>query len=206
MALKYIDLTHTIHDNMPVFPGDVSVRLQATCTIEQNGVANHLLSCSVHTGTHIDAPGHFLLEGKNIIDFPVSTFIGKAVCLDVRGLQVIERKHLEGKISVDDIVVLHTGFDKQFYDPSYFYDYPVLDASCADYLIEQQIKMIGLDCASVDKQPFAIHKKLLSHDILIIENLIGLEQLLDYSNIELIALPLKIDAHGALARVVARVA
>ncbi len=65
--------------------------------------------------------------------------------------------------------------------------------------------MVGIDFPSVDKAPYAVHSLLLSHDILIIENLTNLEQLQHYKNIELIALPLKIDAHGSPARVIAKV-
>lgn len=203
--MHYIDLTHVITDNMPVFPGDIPVQLKPTVTFEQDGVANHSLCGSLHMGTHIDAPGHFTARHKKITDFPISTFIGNGVCINAQGLQETDVALVHNKIQQNDIVLFCTGFDKYFYQPNYFYDYPIITQDCAEYLIEAKPKMVGVDFPSVDKAPHEVHKLLLNHDILIIENLTNLHLLLEHNNIEIIALPLKVDGHGAPARVIAAV-
>lgn len=205
MQYQYIDLTHIVSDNMPVFPGDTPVQLKSIVTVEEYGVANHMLTGSLHMGTHIDAPGHFIAGDKKITDFSISTFIGPAVCIDARGKQEIGIDTVINKVSAHDIVLFYTGFDVHYFQKNYFYDYPILSQECAQYLVDMHVKMVGLDCPSVDKAPYVIHKLLLGNEILIIENLTHLEKLLPCRTIELIAFPLNIDAHGAPARVVAKI-
>lgn len=65
--------------------------------------------------------------------------------------------------------------------------------------------MIGLDTPSPDRYPFAVHKHLLEHGVLILENLARLDQLLTATSFEVIALPLNVKADSSIARVVARV-
>ena len=202
--MKYIDLTQLIENNMPVFPGDFPVKLAPLVTYEKDGFANHKLECSLHIGTHIDAPGHFTNNDKKICDFAVTKFIGQAKLIDVRGSQEITIDHVKNQIGLAKIVIFFTGFGNLFKAKNYFADYPVLTDECAEYLVSQNVEMVGLDSPSVDKSPYDIHKILLSNDVLIIENLINLEQLLG-KDFEIIALPLKIDAHGAPARVIAKI-
>jgi len=199
----FIDLTQTITDNMPVFPGDIPVSLKSTVTYEKNGIDNHSLCCSMHIGTHIDTPGHFTEIDKKITDFPVSKFIGNGVCIDVSNYKVIEKDLLLNN-ALEDIVLFYTGWDKRFYEPDYFYDYPVLSEDCAKYLVDNEVKMIGVDFPSVDRAPYAVHKILLRKDILIIENLTNLQELCNQKFV-LVALPLKVNSHGAPARVVAQI-
>lgn len=201
----YIDLTHIITNDMPAFPGDVPVELKSVCNYKDNGVSNHLISSSLHAGTHIDAPGHLSSNDKKIVDFDISKFIGKAIFINANNSKSISKSAVIGKIKKNGIVLFYTGFDKYFYDETYFYKYPVIDLDCAKYLVESKVKMIGIDFPSVDYYPHDVHKLLLNNDILIIENLTNLQELIQYDNIEIIALPLKIDGHGAPARVIAKV-
>ncbi len=205
-SMKLIDLTWTIDSKMPTHPLDIPLSLQPTVTVEKDGVSNHNISCSMHIGTHIDAPGHFILHGKSIIDFPLSAFIGNAVVINATNKSSIGVSLLENIIiEKNDIVLFYTGFDKNFYTPNYFTGHPVITPECARYLIDKQVKMVGIDFPSVDQAPYAIHTLLLGNDILIIENLTNLDQLVTQKNITLYAIPLKIDAHGAPARVFAMI-
>ena len=124
--------------------------------------------------------------------------------IDVHFSREITIDHVKNQIGLAKIVIFFTGFGNLFKTINYFYDYPVLTDECAEYLVSQNVEMVGLDSPSVDKSPYNIHKILLSNDILIIENLINLAQLID-KDFEIIALPLKIDAHGAPARVIAKI-
>jgi arylformamidase len=203
--MKYIDLTHTITDNTPSHPLDITVELKSTATYHEHGVANESLCGGVHMGTHIDAPGHFIENGKKITDFTIDNFIGKAVCIDARDHQTITTDLIANTSLQKDIIVLfYTGWDQQFYAPNYYADHPVISLECAQYLIDLGIKMIGVDFPSVDNAPYAIHKLFLSNNILIIENLTNLASLVE-KTFDIIALPLKINAHGAPTRIIAEI-
>jgi kynurenine formamidase len=201
--MKYIDLTHLVSDGLPEWPGCGSVSLQETVTMQKDGVANHQLNGSCHMGTHIDAPGHFIMDGKKISDYPVDQFIGRGVVIDARGQTEIGVELVQDQVKANDIVLFYTGWSERFYESNYFYDYPVISLACAQYLVNQKVKMVGIDTPSVDRAPFEVHKLLLGNEILIIENLMNVQAILGYNQVEIVALPLKLDAHGAPARVVA---
>jgi kynurenine formamidase len=190
---------------MPSHPLDINVKLESTATHHEHGVANESLCGGVHMGTHIDAPGHFVENGKKITDFSLNSFIGKAICIDARNHAIITSESLSS-ISLEKnlIILFYTGWDKQFYASNYYTNHPIISPECAQYLIYSGIKMIGVDFPSVDNAPYTIHKLFLSNDILIIENLTNLESLIG-KTFNIIALPLKINAHGAPARVIAEV-
>ena len=135
----------------------------------------------------------------------ITKFIGQIVAVDAQNRSEIGIDLVKDLVKKDDIVLFYTGWSDKLHDPNYFYNYPSISLSCAQYLVNQKVKMVGIDGPSVDYAPFAIHKLLLAHDILIIENLTNLQKLLGLDNIELLAFPLKLDAHGAPARVVAKV-
>jgi kynurenine formamidase len=190
---------------MPSHPLDIHTQLTPTTTYKEHGVACESLQASVHMGTHIDAPGHFIENGKKIIDFPLTTFISDAICIDASNKKIIDKNIVTTiPLQKNTTVLFFTGWDKNFYQSNYFYDHPVISEECARYLVEIGIKMIGVDFPSVDQEPYAIHKIFLGNDILIIENMTNLKPLID-RQFNLIALPLKIDAYGAPARIIAEI-
>lgn len=82
---KLIDLTHIIEDGTPAYPGDERCRLVQTRTVARDGYSSFLFNTGLHAGTHLDAPLHFLAEGKMVKDIPLETFMGRGRLLDVRG-------------------------------------------------------------------------------------------------------------------------
>jgi len=203
---KIIDLTHTIDDRMPVYPGDEPTRLIWTKRLEQDKYNNHCLDINMHAGTHIDIPMHLLEDDRYMSDMQLSEFVGEGKVLDVRGQPIIRLKdEYRDTIAEGCIVLLCTGSDKNFGSDKYFNDHPVLDIEFAKFLVQKRIKMLGMDTPSPDKYPFDVHKLLLKNDIFIIENLKNVESLLGYDKINIIAFPLKVKAAGALARVAATV-
>ena len=202
--MKYLDLSHTINTMTAVYPGDPAVQLQPACTYKTDGCLDHILTTGTHVGTHIDAPSHLLPGGKGMARYPVTTFIGQAICIDARQgftLQSVEK----AAITSDHILLFCTGASERFSDPDYYINYPVMSRKVVEYLIAKKPKMIGIDAGSVDNQDdFPVHKNLLAADILIIENLTNLQQLIG-QKFELFALPIKLEKDGAPARVVARI-
>lgn len=198
-----IDLSHPITEDTPIFPGDPKTKIENAGTIEKDGFEQNLVSICTHTGTHVDAPRHMFVGGKNLDQIPPDRLIGRGVCIKVNGnfdfLRVEEADIREG-----DIVLFNTGMSKVFGNPEYFDSYPVMDDEVAGYLAARRVKMIGLDTCSADAgvEGFPIHKILLKEDILIIENLTNLEQL-EGKEFKIYALPLKLQLDGAPIRVIA---
>lgn len=202
----YIDLTLTIRDGMPVFTGDPATLLTPVANIAQDGFSNHRLDTGMHTGTHIDAPFHMLPDGARICDIAPERFIGRGRLIDARGCSVAGPELLNGaEIARGDIVLLLTGHSARFGTPGYFLDYPEVGEGFASALVEAGVAMLGLDTPSPDRAPYLVHKLLLGNGIPIIENLTGLDALVKAGAFEVIALPVKLDADAAPARVIARI-
>lgn len=201
-----IDLTHIIHDGMPVFPEHIETTLVQSSHFQSDGYNNHQLSINMHAGTHIDGPMHLLDIQKYMTETSVEQFVGDGVLLDVTGAAVVDYKEeYETRIHEGQIVILHTGHGDFYGQPYYFSDYPVLTADFVDLLIRKKVKMIGLDTPSPDRYPFSIHKSLFGSNIFIIENLANVKRLIGIQAFEIIALPLLIQADSSIARVIARV-
>lgn len=204
--MKLIDLTHTISSDIPVFPGDGPVELKQVSTIENEGFSNFRLSTEMHVGTHIDGPLHKISKTPLISEFPLDRFTGWGVLIDVRGEPEIKlKKDYLTQIPEQSIVLFHSGLDKQFDEPGYFLTYPNISEELAMFLVKQKVKIIGLDWPSPDHHPYPIHEILLKNNILILENLTNLDQLLNETDLEVFAFPLKIEADSSPVRVIARV-
>jgi kynurenine formamidase len=203
---RYIDLSRSIADAMPVYPGDSAVKLYRDRFLERDGYNNSRLEIGMHAGTHIDLPSHFLDRSISVDELAVDRFTGRGCLLDVWNESVITMKNeYETMVQADDIVLLYTGFDQFFDSEDYFTRHPVVDRTLAEFFADKKIKMLGMDFPSPDRHPFEIHKILFEADILIMENLKSLGLLRGVESFEVIAFPIKVKAEAALARVVARV-
>lgn len=202
---RFIDLSHTVEDSLPVYPGDLKTLLTQCKYLSIHGNNDHRLEICMHSGTHIDTPMHLTESTVYVSDIPLEHFVGNGCFLDVRGKAVITYEpEYEHKVQPEDIVILYTGHDKKFRNSDYFKDYPVIDQSLAEFFIRKQVKIVGLDTPSPDKYPFNVHRMLLSNNILIMENLGHLHKLLNVDQFEVMAFPLKIKADASILRVVAR--
>ena len=189
---------------MPVYPGDEQTIITQGANLAQDGYNIFNLTSGMHAGTHIDIPLHFFDNNKFISDYPVDRFIGKAKVFDVSKVsQICYKSDYDKLIEKDDIILFYTGFDELYGSPEYYTQHPVVKQDLADFLVARQVKLVGLDIASPDYEPSPIHKTLLGNNIFIIENLCNLKKLLPYSEVEIIAMPLKIKAEASLVRAVA---
>lgn len=204
--MKLVDLTHTIHRHIAVFPGDDPIQLDQIRTLERDGFNNYRLSTGMHVGTHIDGPKHMTSDTRLMADLPLEIFTGKGVLIDVRGeMQIGFRESFRTIIQPESIVLFYSGLDLHFGEPDYFTTYPDITGELACFLAGQHVRIIGLDWVSPDHDPYPIHEILFKSDVLILENLTHLDQLLHVTNFEVFAFPLKIDADSSIVRVVARV-
>lgn len=191
-----IDLTHPINANMPTHPSDAPATLRQTPN-------DYQLTTGMHTGTHIDGPAHMLESSLKISSFPACYFMGPGVLIDARNKKIDATLFENRVIKPDSIVLVLTGHGKKIGKSGYYEDHPTISKDFAQELIPYKINMLGMDIPSPDNHPFEVHKLLLQKNILIIENLTNLELLLDVPEFTIAALPLKIEADSAPARVIA---
>ena len=179
--MKVIDLTHTIRERMPVYPGTDAPRFIPANSYEKDGFKETLLQMYTHTGTHMDPPAH-LFAGRTTLDqFPAEQFIGKALVIDCRGVGAggaITRALVERygeKAREADFLLFNLGWDDRWGTDDYFGDYPCLDDAVMDLVIQGRYKGIGFDVIGLDPiadENLTRHKKLFqSRDIVNIENL-----------------------------------
>ncbi len=203
---EFIDLSHELSNNFPVFPGNSPTYLIQENSFDEDGYNSYRLEINMHTGTHIDSPNHMVQGARMISEMPLSHFTGKAVILDVQGESPIPfKEEYRTLIPSQGILLLHTGHSTLFNTPAYYNDYPVLEPAWIPELIAKQIKILGVDSPSPDKAPYQFHKELFPHEILFLENLTNLHQLLKTKSIEIFAFPIRIQAAASILRVVAKI-
>ena len=184
--MKVIDLTHTIREDMPVYPGTEPPVLAAANTYEENGFKETRLTMFSHTGTHMDPPAH-LFPGRTTLDrFPPEQFIGKALVIDCSELaegQAITmdfiRRYGE-KAEQADFLLFRLGWDRKWGTEAYFGDYPCIDEAVLEFILEGSYKGIGFDVIGLDPisdEGLTRHKRLFrDRDIVNIENLKDLDK------------------------------
>jgi kynurenine formamidase len=210
---KAIDLTHELHNGMLIYPGDPSPSFVSYATLEKNGVNLTKLTLGSHTGTHIDAPRHFIPDGIGIDQILPSKLVGEAYVCDVSdkptgsGITGLDlRKNLEGKVAEDDIVVCYTGCGERWGDESVTSNYTYLTGNAAEYLVSKKVRAVGIDFLSVEKfrapDPVA-HKTLLGNGIFIIESLSRETKQFVGKRILMICMPIKLqNGDGAPSRII----
>ncbi|MFZ2071830.1 MAG: cyclase family protein, partial [Halobacteriota archaeon] len=109
------DLTHVIRVGMPVYPGDIEPKIERVKELAKDGVNLTKIQIGAHTGTHVDAPVHFIEKGVGVGELPIEQFIGEAVVLDLShkppgsGISRDDLVHYGCFVKKGDIVLLFTG-------------------------------------------------------------------------------------------------
>jgi len=211
---KATDLTHHLRNGMPVYPGDPSPSFESYSTLQKDGVSLTKITMGSHTGTHVDAPRHFIRDGIGIDRIPLNKLIGEAYVADLSkkpiggGITSKDlRRELETEIASDDIVAIYTGCSEHWGDKSINRDYTYLTEDAADYLVSKKVRAVGIDFLSVEKfkaTEHLVHKTLLGNGIFIVESLSNALNQFVGQRILMICMPIKLrDGDGAPSRVVA---
>jgi arylformamidase len=206
--VKLVDISVPIRDAMTVYRGNPPVRIRRAMTLQRDGVNLSELCLGSHTGTHVDAPSHFVKGGKGIDRLDLDRFIGPAWVADLR--RVI------GGINADDLrkariprgsrrILLRTSNSRWWHPARAFRtDFVYLAPDGADWLVERNVQLVGIDYLSIegyDVPGAPTHKRLLGAGIPIVEGL-------DLFNVrpgrwQMAAVPLRIvNADAGLARAV----
>lgn len=174
--------------DMPRYPGDnLSVRFTPAATHNADGYGTTEVLIGTHSGTHLDAPRHFLAQGRTVDQVELARVCGRAYVLDVRSEPEtkITSSRLQkacgaaGQPAPGELVLLWTGWDKHFGTPL-MTRFPFLGADAAHLLVGWGVSLVGTDALSVDSfqaQRFVVHELLLRADALIVENLCHLDRL-----------------------------
>jgi arylformamidase len=196
--MKYYDVTRGLSNDMLVYPGDIHP------VFHQDDAGNYLISSlnlSSHTGTHIDAPSHYLKTGDTIDTIPLENLIGTCRIIDLsETVGIIPLDHLFGKIGDEKRILLKTSFSGK---NRFIENYPSLSLDAARYIISCGVRCIGIDSPSIESYQCdgSVHRHLLTNNCTIIE-------LLDLGEVqegvyEMVALPLRLTGlDGAPARVI----
>jgi kynurenine formamidase len=197
-----IDLTHTLEDNITVYPGTPPPAFTPISTIERDGFAERSITLTTHTGTHMDAPCHILPGSKSLDQFPIDNFIGKGIVVDCTNTNAISLSLLQSKevqIKDADFVLFYTGWQQKWNTPQYFDPFPTLTTEATEWLLQFDVKALGFDTISVDTmtdEALPNHNLLLRKEVLIIENMNNLHVLAG-KKFQLYCIPLKIQGSDA---------
>ena len=212
--MKVIDLTLTISNKIPTFPGSPQPTFIPWEDVKEDGYNLELLFLSTHTGTHMDAPHHFLEKGAKIHEISLEKLVSEAILIKTKknggdsitktDIQKFEKKH--GKIENFSSIIFYTGWQKNLQKKYYFTNNPGLSVSAAKYLASKKISLVGIDSPSIDvgtDSKFSVHQIFAKRGMLIVENLANLDKIKS-SKFHLVVLPLKLkNATGSPVRAIA---
>ena len=198
--MKIHDITVPISENTPIFPGDPNVKINLCGAISKGDLVNvSALTFCAHTGTHIDAPSHFIEGGKQAHEIDLRKLIGKCRVIELENNEpAVEPKHVENLENVER-VLFKTRNSNFWNEPEkgFRQDFTYISPDAAKILVEKDIKLVGIDYLSVDKfgsEDFQTHITLLEKEIVIIETLDLRE--ISAGEYELVCLPLKYIGGG----------
>jgi arylformamidase len=206
--MKIFDVTVPIKNFMPVWPGDPQVENRLVSSIEKGEEANVTnIQMSAHTGTHIDAPKHYIKSGTAIEGLSLTTLLGEVevVEIDFQNSQIDALTLI--KVNRNEwsqrVLFKTNNSNLRLLEKDYFYqNFTALLPDAAEYLVQKGVKLVGIDYLSI--APFEngsdTHIILLENDVVVLEGL----NLADISPgiYELIALPILLEgAEGSPARV-----
>jgi kynurenine formamidase len=198
---------------MITFPGYPMPVLLQWSKFESQGYMSEVAFLSTHTGTHMDAPYHFTPNGPTIDQIEVQRYIcNNALLIKIQknSNQLITLNDIESnskyEIKEKDTIVFSTGWEKEITQKeNYIRNNPGLSKDAAEYLAEKRVNAVAIDCPSIDvgnESEFIAHEILLSHDILVVENLCNLHRF-SSKKFNLIITPLKfVGASGSPIRAI----
>ena len=213
---QIVDLSQPIANGMFHSRRYPPPRLEQLSSVDKDGVSVTHASFAVHSGTHVDAPTHFLPGAESITDISVHRFVGDGLVVSVdRGPreeisadEVLPAVEAFGR---DAMLCLRTGWDVHYGDAEAYRQYPYLSLDLAHGLVALGVRMLAVDTPSPDlpegPRPkgfdWPVHRILMGGDVLITEQVVRLDRV-EGKRFRLHALPIALTgSDGAPARVVA---
>jgi kynurenine formamidase len=206
-----IDLSHPLQSGTPVYPGDPPVVVTPVYRKGERGSVCNLaqVSFGLHAGTHLDAPFHFISDGRTVEQIPLERCIGEAILIPLPNIGAgakISREDLaphEAQIAETGRAVLNTGWNHRWGRPEFFTAHPTLGGDAARFLLDCGVHLLGVDFPAVDGAPYDAHTLLLGSDVLLVEGLTNLDAV-PWERFVLIVRPLRlVGLDGSPVRAVA---
>ncbi len=205
----WIDISVPLHNGMVGWPGDAPFHRSNTLQIAHGGTCNlSQISGSAHTGTHMDAPRHYLEGGVGIETMPIVASVGRARVIQIQDPELIRIEELEPyHLGKGERVLFKTRNSATCWKTDQFQkNYVYIPPETAQYLVQRAIQTVGVDYLSVggfETGGPETHRILLGSHVWIIEGL--MMEHVEPGEYELLCLPLKIvGSDGAPARAVLR--
>jgi arylformamidase len=202
------DVSVPIRNGMPVWPSDPPVKLTAQAHASQDqshSIRVTSIEMGSHTGTHVDAPAHFVDGGKTLSEVPLEVFVGPATVFEIPGVRSITRAHLETHDWTGiERVLFKTDNSSHWNDDHFFENFVYLEPEAGEFLVSRGIRLVGIDYLSIDRfrsVEHPTHFALLPHDVVLLEGL-NLSRIVP-GRYHMVALPLNLqNADGAPTRVI----
>jgi len=209
--MQVIDLSLEIDSTLQVFPGSPQPLFVKWTKYDMHSYDSEIMMMSTHTGTHMDAPSHFLTHSQSIDMIEVERLVCPALLLHLprSANELITPDDLRDINEIDRgiSIVFRTGWHSMIRNKDYMRSNPGLSAAAAEFLAEKKINAVGIDGPSIDigsDKHFSCHKTLLENGILIVENLCNLDSLKHKARFTLLISPLKLNgASGSPIRALA---
>jgi arylformamidase len=205
-ARRTWDISVKDEPGMHIYPGDPVLEMRRVRAIAEGDPANLThLALGAHTGTHVDAPAHFLDGAPTLEQIPLDRFVGPATVLDLRGLRAIDAAALRShELPSGGIVLFKTDNSELWAKPQFDEGFTYLTYDAAELLVSRGVRTVGIDYLSIERfgsEDFAVHKLLLGHGVPIIE---GLDlRAVGAGSYALVCLPLNLQhVDGAPARAI----
>jgi arylformamidase len=212
-AMPIYDVTVPLSNELPTYPGDPGIKIGEWNSLANGDSANvSVVNFGAHTGTHVDAPAHFIEGAAKIETLPLDSLIGECVVVEVPADSlIVDETFVTEHVPQGTTRVLFKTRNSAFWNenpPQFHSDFTYLDLAAATWLRDQGAKLIGIDYLSIEKfksPGHPTHIALLSKGVVILEGL----NLTDVpaGKYELICLPLRLRSKlgdGAPARAVLR--
>lgn len=211
--MQIYDVSVPLSAATPTYPGDPGIEIKQWLTLENGDVANvSLINFGLHSGTHVDAPAHFIAGGARVESLPLTSLVGAAEVVEVAyNIRVIDEAFVAANCNSGAQRILFKTRNSSFWNnpqEGFRADYTYIDPGAARALVASEIKLVGIDYLSVEQfqsEKFETHLALLESGVVIVE---GLDLRAVAGGVyELFCLPLKIaggSGDGAPARVILR--
>lgn len=195
---EYIDISFPYYEGMAIYPNNPQYLCQKVSDMQNGDSCNvSRITLGTHTGTHIDAPAHFVQDGMTIDSLPLEQVNGKAKVLRIKE-EVITKECLEKYgIERDDILIFRTSNSDVFEGIRVLDAYVTLDYEGAQYLVDKKVRMIGIDYMTIER-PRNLRESGKSVHTILLGNKIPILETLDLRGVEegeytLMCLPLKLQ-------------
>ena len=208
-----VDLTLALGPETLMWPGVLAPSSEVVETVARDGNYARLVNFYEHSGTHVDAPNHFVAGGQSVADLPLQTLISPAVVIDASAVQAWEEKH--GIVPAGSVVLLRTGWEDLYDQPQVYGEgpdglhYPGFGFEAASYLVARGVVGIGIDTLGIDRGvdlDFTVHRQVtLPKQVWHIENLTNLKQLPATGALVFVGVLPLVDGSGSPARILALV-